>query len=920
MRLLDWLIPILTIIGLYWFSSSFFLAKRSLPHSSSCDEAHSLLTEVLKLEPSEISSILGEDYDDATGSLRNGCWLPRKVDSVVILVVDAMRFDFSQYSLPKSIGSRIAKRQTTSSQLLQFVADPPTVTMQRLKGLTTGSLPTFADISGNMGGSTMDEDSWVQQLKNTDFKHRGLKYPSKLGFVGDDTWVDLFPVLFDESYPFPSFNTRDLDTVDNGCLKELPNLMKHVRRKNSHSPQDLELVISHFLGVDHVGHTYGPFNEHMDAKYRQMDEALSTTLDLLDEEDQEEEEGSKSCHLALIFGDHGMTNDGNHGGGTDEEINAALFVHFSKGCHLDDKDRTMPLEKAAEIMGSTYVQDKFQSMNQIDLVPTISILLGLPIPYQNLGGIVPSLLASHDVRETAAALALNAAQVWRYFTIYSQTANRLPNLPELEEQLKDAVSTYREALRHNEDGRDSNAFYTACGLFKLFLVEASELGHRVWTRFDTVGMAGGGLILAFVVLATLLPLLLLSKSFLAAQKQQIRNSRGLLENILTLIYVVFHCGMLSFSNSYIEAEQRIVMFMMTTLGGVIFVRLNSTVAGGNARILPYVPLLLPILSRVTEVFVSGHGLDPSIRLHAAHSQWLFLPSLMSLLAIRTQVFEKIDRHHLANAGSVSGSSILHAGIDGLSLVLLAFSWIEKRNSDPDRNGYVAARGVIGLLIVSMGLSIFNAFSSSSREQPSDKAPEKASLTSVHTSISKAVSLISRLLIAIMLVTGPATSCTVLIACLQGWMLFNLAGATGFYQVSVPVQAFLWRLVVRHVFFATNHGCAFNMLQYSAAFVATIEFDFVFAGSQLFMNTFGWEIVGISAVCLTAFANKKPSLWKWYCFYQILEGFLNCISVSILRRHLMVWATYAPRFIFSAIFLVLNSMGQLIYIFLVPAAS
>jgi len=134
-----------------------------------------------------------------------------------------------------------------------------------------------------------------------------------------------------------------------------------------------------------------------------------------------------------------------------------------------------------------------------------------------------------------------------------------------------------------------------------------------------------------------------------------------------------------------------------------------------------------------------------------------------------------------------------------------------------------------------------------------------------------------------------------------------------------VQAMLWRLVVRHVFFATNHGCAFNRLQYSAAFVATIEFDFVFAGSQLFLNTFGWEIVGISAVCLTSFAHRKPSLWKWYCFYQIIEGFCNCVSVSILRRHLMVWATYAPRFIFAAIFLVLNSVGQLIYNFLVPAS-
>jgi len=31
--------------------------------------------------------------------------------------------------------------------------------------LTTGGLPTFADISGSFGGAIVDEDSWLTQLK-----------------------------------------------------------------------------------------------------------------------------------------------------------------------------------------------------------------------------------------------------------------------------------------------------------------------------------------------------------------------------------------------------------------------------------------------------------------------------------------------------------------------------------------------------------------------------------------------------------------------------------------------------------------------------------------------------------------------------------------------------------------------------------
>lgn len=38
----------------------------------------------------------------------------------------------------------------------------------------------------------------------------------RLAFVGDDTWMQLFPHQFGTAAPFPSFNVQDLHTVDNG--------------------------------------------------------------------------------------------------------------------------------------------------------------------------------------------------------------------------------------------------------------------------------------------------------------------------------------------------------------------------------------------------------------------------------------------------------------------------------------------------------------------------------------------------------------------------------------------------------------------------------------------------------------------------------------------------------------------------------
>ena len=55
-----------------------------------------------------------------------------------------------------------------------------------------------------------------------------------------------------------------------------------------------------------------------------------------------------------------MTEDGNHGGGTEDEINAALFAHFSASCGDSSLD-------VAPQIGTEYIQHQFQSIHQIDL-------------------------------------------------------------------------------------------------------------------------------------------------------------------------------------------------------------------------------------------------------------------------------------------------------------------------------------------------------------------------------------------------------------------------------------------------------------------------------------------------------------------------------------------------------------------------
>lgn len=61
---------------------------------------------------------------------------------------------------------------------------------------------------------------------------------------------------------------------------------------------------------------------------------------------------------------------------------------------------------------------------QVDLVPSLAVALGVPIPYSNLGHVMEEILATVGMTQEEAdtkhtqALSLNIKQVQRYLTAY----------------------------------------------------------------------------------------------------------------------------------------------------------------------------------------------------------------------------------------------------------------------------------------------------------------------------------------------------------------------------------------------------------------------------------------------------------------------------------------------------------------------
>lgn len=259
----------LLVCGVLLFSRGFLLRRQVQPEKSRCINNLYCSNSPEKSDTSLTSQGIEDDCYPAPNPLHH--WLKEEDlcsngrAKVVLIVIDALKYEFASYhhtQEPKPFENRLTTikelmyKQPESARLYKFVADPPTTTMQRLKGLTTGSLPTFIDIGSNFASTEINEDNVIDQLRG-----KG----KKTVFMGDDTWIGLYPHRFEREYPFPSFNVWDLDTVDDGIKKHLqPELQK----------KDWNLLIAHFLGVDHCGHRYGPFHSEMTRKLDEMNAVL----------------------------------------------------------------------------------------------------------------------------------------------------------------------------------------------------------------------------------------------------------------------------------------------------------------------------------------------------------------------------------------------------------------------------------------------------------------------------------------------------------------------------------------------------------------------------------------------------------------------------------------------------------------------
>ncbi|KAJ7737030.1 hypothetical protein B0H14DRAFT_2993404 [Mycena olivaceomarginata] len=961
---------IIHLAGIYLFTSGFLLTRLSLPDFTQC-------------------------LDDA-------CVLPPTHKRAVLLIIDALRFDFvsPEPPIPASpfhhniltLPRELTAANPRNSFLFNAYSDPPTATLQRIKALTTGSLPTFVDIGNNFGGSSIAEDSIIKQLS--------LAY-RQTAFMGDDTWTSVFPDSFHEnmSFPYDSFNVEDLHSVDNGVIENLFPLLEDPTKP-------FDFLVGHFLGVDHVGHRVGPDHPSMKDKLQQMNRVLKRVVELLD-----------SDTLLVVLGDHGMDRSGDHGGDGTFETSSAMWI-YSKSAELSIDHSSIP---SGILQYTTFPQapTSHRSIQQIDIVPTLSLLLGLPIPFNNLGTVIPELFyRDRNGASLVRALEINVAQIKSYLDAYRSSSSG-GELDDAWQSLNSAWTATQAVGLTVEQSLIVMSNYTRVALaacrsiwaqFNPFLMGLglALLGMGViatWAAYSGLSVAGdkwdewlgeqlqnyvrgaaAGSVAGFLAYFSVGPYLpgmdaldcILFGGPLVACIVMIAVSPPPLPSVTSIpVPLIFH-ALAFLSNSFTFWEDRLVPFLIIT--SIAPFALKGTTAPSSRlrwRILGFSALFAVCVRIISLSTVCREEQQPycHVTFYASSSLpapplpvlYLVIPTAISLPWVLRR-FLKISRSHLGLAKLFLPWIVMPTLLAGTANWLL--EWLD--SAGVSGSEWTAILRFTRTWLVRSSFFVILAGGGSlwwtiplclDIEAPPTEAGKKRRVTVIGyaNAFGSSYLLFWTIFFVVVYTTTQLTGQLVLaltavalvaylevidsvrdVRMMETLVASNpaaLLDATAPSR-SPPIQfadIVPIALLGLHAFYGTGHQSTISSIQWKSAFLLTSTMQFTLSGVTVVLNSVG-PVLAALAVPLVALWNRSPlsagppttekpaekvradtqiqgesiiAGLGIMIYYAVLLLGTAVSGAAILRRHLMVWKVFAPRFMLAIVEVGVVDVGVLI---------
>lgn len=812
--------------------------------------------------------------------------------------------------------------------------------------------------------------------------------------MGDDTWMSVFPDTFEPNmtHPYDSFNVEDLHTVDEGVITHLFPLLEDPSKP-------FDFLIGHFLGVDHVGHRVGPDHPSMKAKLQQMDDVLRRVVDKMDKDT-----------LLVVLGDHGMDRSGDHGGDGVLETSSAMWI-YSKGPALTEM---MPPVPGGILQFKTFpgAEIRHRAIQQIDILPTVSLLLGLPIPFNNLGTVIPELFwRDSKGRMLQKALEINAAQIMAYLDTYRSS----PSGGELDEAWKAVQAAWSTTLASELTGDAKLVTLTnfnrvalaACRamwaqfnplLMSLGLSLLSMSLCAAWSvysglsridgdwnswlngRLSTATKAAGGGSLAgvsgYFVIANYIPGVnaidcALFGGFLASSMTMVISTPPniTLESLKSTPVILILHSIAFLSNSFTFWEDRIIPFLLiSSIIPYVLVGFTAPNRRLRYRILGFSLLFAVCVRLISISTVCREEQQPSCHVTFFASSSLPSPPQGALyLALPVAAgLPYVIKRYLKITRSDNGIAIYFLPlILAPSLCAGSLYWIMEWADSASVLGAewagalrlgrtLLARIAFGSIIVGGGTLWWSVPVCLNIEVTQQGEKRQVQVLGFANAFGAPYLIFWTISLCLVSISSQITGQLVLVLAVMALLSFlevldsvrDVKGIEAAFTTAAPsavldpaaasnlsppirfVDIIPIALLGLHVFYGTGHQSTISSIQWKSAFLLTPTLTYPFSVVTVVLNSIGPIFLLALAAPLVALWNRAPQsankagadeqvkrestlagLGVMMYYSALLLG--TAVSAAILRRHLMVWKVFAPRFMAAVLELLAVDVAVLV---------
>nr|KJB11444.1 hypothetical protein B456_001G259600 [Gossypium raimondii] len=417
---------------------------------------------------------------------------------LVLLVADGLRAD--KFFEPDLEGNFRAPflRNVIKNQGRWGVshARPPTESRPGHVAIIAGFYEDPSAVTKGWKANPVEFDSVFNRSRHTISYGSPDIVPIFCGALPHSTWAT-YPHEFEDFATDASF----LDEWSFDQFQSLLNRSNEDPKLKRLLEQDNLVVFLHLLGCDSNGHAHRPFSSIYLNNVKVVDHIAERVYNLL-------ENYYKDNRTSYIFtADHGMSDKGSHGDGHPSNTDTPLVVWGAGVKHprpvtakdhsdhvlrfIDQHLHDTPTPKEWDLDGIERVD-----VNQADIAPLMSTLLGLPCPVNSVGNLPLGYVDMKEEEEVEAVLAntkqilnqfLRKSQIKQSHSLFFKPFKPLASYSSMLNQIEELLSArdYKAAMQLSENLRSLALkglhYFQTYDL--LMLMAMITLGYISWMVF-----------------------------------------------------------------------------------------------------------------------------------------------------------------------------------------------------------------------------------------------------------------------------------------------------------------------------------------------------------------------------------------------------------------------------------------------------